>query len=251
MLRAGGRGSSASAAAKAAGARTRRRGGAACGQVDRPVVHRARHPARPVRAGGQRPQGARASGARRPSRPRGAARRRRSPSARLSVRADGQIAFAGQPRAQRQPTVGDEQCAARRQRGVARAVARRPRSPTRRSQAGRRSSPRHSPPIGLWSAGQSCAQCSAGVHMIRPALARLPPPAGPALRRSGRSTALDGAARPVRPGHMPWDVLHQGLAGHTGWSFGTMTIVVGGAVVLSRGSRCASGPGSARSAMWS
>jgi uncharacterized membrane protein YczE len=30
----------------------------------------------------------------------------------------------------------------------------------------------------------------------------------------------------------PWDVFHQGLAERTGWSFGTVTIVVGAAVLL-------------------
>ena len=33
-------------------------------------------------------------------------------------------------------------------------------------------------------------------------------------------------------GVMPWDVLHQGLAGQLGWSFGTVTIVVGVLVLL-------------------
>jgi uncharacterized membrane protein YczE len=33
-------------------------------------------------------------------------------------------------------------------------------------------------------------------------------------------------------GNMPWDVLHQGLARHLGWSLGTVTVVVGGAVLL-------------------
>jgi uncharacterized membrane protein YczE len=33
-------------------------------------------------------------------------------------------------------------------------------------------------------------------------------------------------------GNMPWDVLHQGLAGRLGWSLGTVTIVVGAFVLL-------------------
>ncbi|MGZ4669693.1 MAG: membrane protein YczE, partial [Blastococcus sp.] len=33
-------------------------------------------------------------------------------------------------------------------------------------------------------------------------------------------------------GVMPWDVLHQGLARHLGWSLGTVTIVVGALVLL-------------------
>jgi uncharacterized membrane protein YczE len=33
-------------------------------------------------------------------------------------------------------------------------------------------------------------------------------------------------------GNMPWDVLHQGLAGRLGWSIGTVTIVVGALVLL-------------------
>ena len=33
-------------------------------------------------------------------------------------------------------------------------------------------------------------------------------------------------------GNMPWDVLHQGLAGRLGWSLGTVTIVVGALVLL-------------------
>lgn len=33
-------------------------------------------------------------------------------------------------------------------------------------------------------------------------------------------------------GVMPWDVLHQGLAPHLGWSLGTVTIVVGALVLL-------------------
>jgi uncharacterized membrane protein YczE len=33
-------------------------------------------------------------------------------------------------------------------------------------------------------------------------------------------------------GVMPWDVLHQGLAGRLGWSLGTVTIVVGALVLL-------------------
>ena len=33
-------------------------------------------------------------------------------------------------------------------------------------------------------------------------------------------------------GNMPWDVLHQGLAGRLGWSLGTVTIVVGAMVLL-------------------
>ena len=33
-------------------------------------------------------------------------------------------------------------------------------------------------------------------------------------------------------GNMPWDVLHQGLAEQTGWSFGLVTVVVGAAVLL-------------------
>ena len=35
-----------------------------------------------------------------------------------------------------------------------------------------------------------------------------------------------------RLGNMPWDVLHQGLARHLGWSLGTVTVVVGAAVLL-------------------
>jgi uncharacterized membrane protein YczE len=35
-----------------------------------------------------------------------------------------------------------------------------------------------------------------------------------------------------RLGVMPWDVLHQGLARHLGWSLGTVTIVVGAVVLL-------------------
>jgi uncharacterized membrane protein YczE len=31
---------------------------------------------------------------------------------------------------------------------------------------------------------------------------------------------------------MPWDVLHQGLARHLGWSLGTVTVVVGALVLL-------------------
>ena len=33
-------------------------------------------------------------------------------------------------------------------------------------------------------------------------------------------------------GIMPWDVLHQGLAGRLGWSIGTVAIVVGALVLL-------------------
>jgi uncharacterized membrane protein YczE len=33
-------------------------------------------------------------------------------------------------------------------------------------------------------------------------------------------------------GNMPWDVLHQGLAGRLGWSLGTVSIVVGALVLL-------------------
>jgi uncharacterized membrane protein YczE len=33
-------------------------------------------------------------------------------------------------------------------------------------------------------------------------------------------------------GNMPWDVLHQGLAGRLGWSLGTVTIAVGALVLL-------------------
>jgi uncharacterized membrane protein YczE len=33
-------------------------------------------------------------------------------------------------------------------------------------------------------------------------------------------------------GVMPWDVLHQGLSRHLGWSLGTVTVVVGAAVLL-------------------
>ena len=36
----------------------------------------------------------------------------------------------------------------------------------------------------------------------------------------------------ARLGVMPWDVLHQGLAPHLGWSLGTVTIVVGAVVLL-------------------
>jgi uncharacterized membrane protein YczE len=35
-----------------------------------------------------------------------------------------------------------------------------------------------------------------------------------------------------RLGVMPWDVLHQGLARHLGWSLGTVTIAVGALVLL-------------------
>jgi uncharacterized membrane protein YczE len=35
-----------------------------------------------------------------------------------------------------------------------------------------------------------------------------------------------------RLGNMPWDVLHQGLARHLGWSLGTVTVVVGALVLL-------------------
>jgi uncharacterized membrane protein YczE len=33
-------------------------------------------------------------------------------------------------------------------------------------------------------------------------------------------------------GNMPWDVLHQGLSRHLGWSLGTVTVVVGAVVLL-------------------
>ncbi len=36
----------------------------------------------------------------------------------------------------------------------------------------------------------------------------------------------------ARLGVMPWDVLHQGLAPHLGWSLGTVTIAVGAVVLL-------------------
>ncbi len=36
----------------------------------------------------------------------------------------------------------------------------------------------------------------------------------------------------ARLGVMPWDVLHQGIAPHLGWSLGTVTIVVGAVVLL-------------------
>jgi uncharacterized membrane protein YczE len=35
-----------------------------------------------------------------------------------------------------------------------------------------------------------------------------------------------------RLGNMPWDVLHQGLARHLGWSLGTVTVVIGALVLL-------------------
>src|SRR4051794_17258424 len=35
-----------------------------------------------------------------------------------------------------------------------------------------------------------------------------------------------------RLGVMPWDVLHQGLARHLGWSLGTVTVAVGAIVLL-------------------
>lgn len=35
-----------------------------------------------------------------------------------------------------------------------------------------------------------------------------------------------------RLGTMPWDVLHQGVARHTGLSFGTVVIALGGVVLL-------------------
>jgi uncharacterized membrane protein YczE len=48
--------------------------------------------------------------------------------------------------------------------------------------------------------------------------------------------ALYGASMALlvrsRLGVMPWDVLHQGLARNLGWSLGTVTIVVGGLVLL-------------------
>ena len=48
--------------------------------------------------------------------------------------------------------------------------------------------------------------------------------------------ALYGASMALlvrsRLGVMPWDVLHQGLARHLGWSLGTLTIVVGAVVLL-------------------
>jgi len=48
--------------------------------------------------------------------------------------------------------------------------------------------------------------------------------------------ALYGASMALlvrsRLGVMPWDVLHQGLARHLGWSLGTLTIVVGALVLL-------------------
>jgi uncharacterized membrane protein YczE len=43
----------------------------------------------------------------------------------------------------------------------------------------------------------------------------------------------------------PWDVFHQGLADHTGWSFGVTTRWWAPPSCCS-GSRCGSGPGSAR-----
>ena len=33
-------------------------------------------------------------------------------------------------------------------------------------------------------------------------------------------------------GNMPWDVLHQGLAGRMGWSIGAVSILVGALVLL-------------------
>jgi uncharacterized membrane protein YczE len=48
--------------------------------------------------------------------------------------------------------------------------------------------------------------------------------------------ALYGASMALlvrsRLGVMPWDVLHQGLARHLGWSLGTVTIVIGAVVLL-------------------
>src|SRR4051794_19009444 len=48
--------------------------------------------------------------------------------------------------------------------------------------------------------------------------------------------ALYGASMALlvrsRFGVMPWDVLHQGLARHLGWSLGTVVIVTGAVVLL-------------------
>jgi uncharacterized membrane protein YczE len=69
---------------------------------------------------------------------------------------------------------------------------------------------------------------------------RLPPTAGRRLPRRlvqlYAGLVLYGASMALlirsTLGNMPWDVLHQGLARHLGWSLGTVTVVVGAAVLL-------------------
>jgi uncharacterized membrane protein YczE len=69
---------------------------------------------------------------------------------------------------------------------------------------------------------------------------RVPRPAGRRLPRrlvqlyAGLALYAVSMAMLIRSrlGNMPWDVLHQGLARHLGWSIGTVTVVVGAVVLL-------------------
>ena len=59
------------------------------------------------------------------------------------------------------------------------------------------------------------------------------PPPGPALRRARSSTASAWRCRSAPgSGLDPWDVFHQGVADHTGLSFGTVVIIIGALVLL-------------------
>ena len=70
------------------------------------------------------------------------------------------------------------------------------------------------------------------VHQLSPRGRRLPH----RLIQLYAGLALYGASMALiirsTLGNMPWDVLHQGLAGRLGWSLGTVTIVVGALVLL-------------------
>ena len=171
----------------------------------------------------------------------------------------GQLALGGQPDAQRQPAVGEQAADRAGQRGVVRAA---PRGPAARA-TGRAGGPvgrrgpmaRHGHLPANWLFRRTRIGLQSGMHGSRIGNLRataLRSAAGwssstPAWSLYGVSMALMVESG---LGLDPWDVFHQGLAERTGLSLRHRHRSSSAPPCCCSGSRCASGPASARSATW-
>ena len=175
---------------------------------------------------------------------------------RLTLERLGQLALGGQADAQRQPAVGEQAAHRAGQRGVVGAAVPARQGVPLAEQPGQLASAdrrRHShlPRIGSFERHELAFRVAAMARLATSVTGR---PAAP-VTSSSSGLVLYGVSMALMVesglGLDPWDVFHQGVAEVTGLSFGWVVILRRRRRSCCSGSRCGSGPASARSPTWS